>query len=61
MGQLQSQNWLYRKQSYEKKKKFCLNLSSMVKFRFKIRFYDIVAVPASDHPVELPPVHESSQ
>ena len=44
---------------------FLLNLkvkhkvSSSVKVRFKIRFYDIVAVPAV--PAELPPVHKSSQ
>ena len=38
-----------------------IRVNSLVKVRFKIRFYDFVAVPASDHSAELPPVHESSQ
>ena len=32
-----------------------------IKGRVKIRFFDVVAVAASDHSAELPPVHESSQ
>ena len=36
-----------------------IRLSSVIKVRYKIRFYDFVAVPASDHSVELPPGQDS--
>jgi hypothetical protein len=74
MGQWQSKNVQYIVKIHENKKLlFRLNLKLgirlavrlmfglKVRFRFKIRLYDFVNVPASDYPTEPPAVHESSQ
>ena len=73
MGQLQSPNRLSIVKMYENKfrvrhkVRVRHKISRVVKVRvkvtdtFKIRFYDFLAVPASDYHAELSPVHESSE
>jgi hypothetical protein len=34
---------------------YCFNLSLGIRVWIKVRLYDFVAVPASDHSAELPP------
>ena len=56
-----SQNCLYHKNSCKQNIRLGIRVSSVVKVRvrFKIRLYDFVAVPASDHFAELPPGQDS--
>ena len=58
MGQLQSKNVLYGKNvlfSLNLRSGLDIRVSSVVRVRFKNRFSDFVAVPASAHSAELPP------